>query len=682
MITLSGRGACHGSGFSAAVTITHRLWKVSHFPGPNRIAGQLTRPAKGTHKMHGISRLALISALATTGLAAPAQAQDTDDIALDTITVTANRTATDRNRTGVSATVISGSDLGAAQAVGIASAFSRLAGLSVVQQGAFGSPASVRIRGADQRYIAVFIDGIRVTDPSGVQTEFDFGRLPTAGVDRIEVLRGSQSALWGGSAVGGVINFTTARPTENGTIQKVQAEAGSYGTANLSYSLIQKTDKLETSLTLSHLRTDGFSAAATGTERDGAEATRLSTTLRYNISDTLAMGGAAFRQRTEAEFDGYVYVDPDPNDGVFGSYIFQDLPNLKSSTETGVRAFAELSQGSTEHVFDLTRYQIGRDVSDENGVGQFKGSRTTVSWQATTKFGDTLSLVYGADTMLEKAEYTNLPGGIADTRLSGAFAQALWAANSQIDISATARMDHNSTFGNFATGRVALAVRPGDATTLRAAVATGYRAPSIDERFGNYPSLYFVGNPALTPEESLSFEMGAEHEFGSGAVVSATVFRLEVDNLITSTAFFDSLENIDGTSVRQGVEIGADIPLGERFKMGVAYTYTDARRPDRTGAEKRIGLVPYHELAVTLDSKITDHLSAGLAVKHAAGRRDDFGNSKMPDYTLVNAQATYQVSNNAEAYIRIENVFDADYQTSAGYASAGRSAYVGLRAKF
>ncbi|TGD43854.1 TonB-dependent receptor [Pseudotabrizicola sediminis] len=261
-------------------------------------------------------------------------------------------------------------------------------------------------------------------------------------------------------------------------------------------------------MTLSHLLTDGFSAAATGTERDGAEATRLSTTLRYNISDALAMGGAAFRQRTEAEFDGYVYVDPDPNDGVFGSHIFQDLPNLKSSAETGVRAFAELSQGSTEHVFDLTRYQIGRDVSDENGVGQFKVSRTTASWQATTGFDDTPSLVYGADTMLEKAEFTNLPEDIADIRLSGAFAQALWAVNSQIDISATARMDYNFTFGNFATGRVALAVRPDDATTLRAAVATGYRAPSIDERFGNYPSLYFVGNPALTPEESLSFERG------------------------------------------------------------------------------------------------------------------------------------------------------------------------------
>ena len=103
-----------------------------------------------------------------------------------------------------------------------------------------------------------------------------------------------------------------------------------------------------------------------------------------------------------------------------------------------------------------TNYSVQRDVSDENGIGAFTGKRQTFGWQATTEVNSALTLVYGADTMLEKAAYSNLPGGIADTRISGAFAQALWASNDQLDISATARLDHNSTFGSFATGRVAL----------------------------------------------------------------------------------------------------------------------------------------------------------------------------------------------------------------------------------
>lgn len=620
-------------------------------------------------KSLNISLIALVSALAL-----PAQAQD---IELDEIVVTAVKAAIERIRTGVSVSVVTPEEDKVPDAAQITETLSRLPGVSVSNQGPLGSPAKMRIRGADQRYIAVFVDGIRVTDPTLAQTEYDFGTLPSAGIGRIEVLRGSQSALWGGSAVGGVVNITTPRPVEDGTTQTTQAEAGSYDTRSLSYGLTHKEGALEATLNLSHFKTDGFSAASAGTEADGAEANRISATLRYQVNDTLALGGAVFHQQSNSKYDGWIDLDGDGWGDVFG-----DLPNHKSSRETGIRAFAEVALGNTEHVFDVTSYAIGRDFSDENGIGKFDGQRTTFSWQATTELNDALTLVYGADTMLEKARYSNLPGGLADTRISGAFAQALWAANSQLDVSATARIDRNSTFGSFATGRLALAYRPQEGTTIRASVASGYRAPSIDERFGNYPSLFFVGNPNLTPEESLSYELGVEHEFSGGASVSATLFRLEVDNLITSTALFDSLENIAGTSVRQGIELGATLPLGDRAQLGFAYTYTDARRPDRVVGEKRIGLVPYHELAVTLDADITDQLSAGLAIKHAAGRMDDFGNTPMPDFTVVNAEASYAVSDSAEAYLRIENLFDEDYETSAGYNTPGRSAFVGLRARF
>lgn len=633
-------------------------------------------------KRLNISLIALCAALA-----APAGAQD---IELDEIVISAVKAAIERIRTGVSVSVITPETDAVPDAAQITETLSRLPGVSVSNQGPLGSPAKMRIRGADQRYIAVFVDGIRVTDPTSVQTEYDFGTLPSANIGRIEVLRGSQSALWGGSAVGGVVNISTPRPTEDGTRQTVQAEAGSYDSRSLSYGLTHKAGALETTLNLSHFKTDGFSAFDGGTEADGAEVNRVSATLRYQVSDTLALGGAVFHQRTASEYDGYqlipydgvAYIDPDPTDTYTSGYFFVDLPNTKKTSEVGLRAFAELSLGNTEHVFDVTRYAIGRDISDENGIGSFDGQRTTFSWQATTEINDALSLVYGADTMLEKAEYSNLPGGVADTRISGAFAQALWAVNGQLDISATARVDHNSTFGSFPTGRVAMAYRPDADTTLRASVATGYRAPSIDERFGNYPSLFFIGNPALTPEESLSYELGVERAFANGAKLSATVFRLEVKNLITSTEFFDTLENIAGTSVRQGLELGGSIPLGERATLGLAYTYTDARRPDRYVGEKRIGLVPYHELVLSLNGSVTERLSAGLSVKHAAGRMDDFGNAPMPDFTVVNAEASYAVSDSAEAYLRIENLFDEDYQTSAGYGTAGRSAFVGLRAKF
>jgi vitamin B12 transporter len=611
-------------------------------------------------KRLNISLIALVAALPAAALA--------QDIELDEIVITANKTETAAARAGVSVTVVAPAEDAVPDAAATVETLGRLPGLSLSTQGPLGSPAKLRIRGADQRYIAVFVDGIRVSDPTSAQTEFDFGTLPAAGVGRIEVLRGSQSALWGGSAVAGVVNITSPRPAEDGTTQQVQMEAGANATANLSYNLAHKAGALETTLNLSHFETDGYSAFDGGTEADGTEVDRASVGLRYQASDVLALGANLFHQRSDIEFDGYNLA----------TFAFEDQANRQLRVETGARVFAELATGNTDHVFDLTSYAISRDYDDEAGDSAYDGSRLTLGWQATTTLSEAFTLVYGADTMQEKANYSHLPGGVADTTLSGAFVQGLWAANAQTDISATARVDHNSTFGSFPTGRVALAYRPDDATTLRAAIATGYRAPSIDERFGDYPEFFFTGNADLTPEESLSYEVGAERAFGNGAVVSATLFRLEVDNLIASNATFSSLENVAGTSVRQGVELAATLPLGEMFDLGLAYTYTDARRQSGT----RIGLVPYHDVTVTLDGQLSDRLKAGLVVKSVAGRLDDFAIAGMPDYTVVTAEASYAVTNQAEAYLRVENLFDADYQSSNGYATSDRALYVGLRAKF
>ena len=634
-----------------------------------------------------LSILALAAALPV-----PALAQTTT--ALDEIIITANRTATDRNRTGTSVSVVSSEDLRTGQEVGVADAFGRLAGVSVSQQGPFGSPASVRIRGADQRYIAVFIDGIRVSDPTGVQTQFDFGMLPAIGIDRIEVLRGSQSALWGGSAVGGVINITSAQPTEEGTRQEVQAEAGSFGTANLRYTLTQKTGDLETALTLSHVRTDGFSAFADGTERDGADATRLSASAKYRASDALSVGATLFRQQTRAEYDGLNMT----------TYVLEDQDKSQTRSETGARIFAELAAGNTDHVFEITGFRIGRDYDEPDGpdadsvrdLANYDGRRLAFGWQATTEISPLLQLVYGVDSMTERASYGTLSSGRANTTISGAFGQALWSVTPDVDVSATLRADNHSAFGAFNTGRLAVAWRPTEATTLRMAAATGFRAPSLDELYGVYLDQFFVGNSALTPETSKSFELGVEHSFAGGATVSATAFRLNIGNRIgyhcfnvndadtpddTSDDYCNvpySLKNFDGASVRQGVELTADVPVNDTLRFGLAYTYTDARRSDGV----RVGLVPFHDLTASITASLTPDLAAGISVKHVAGRMDDFSFGRMPDYTVFKANLDYDLGHGKSAYVRVENLFDKKYQTSNGYAASERALYAGIRASF
>jgi vitamin B12 transporter len=607
--------------------------------------------------------ISLLALLATT----PAFAQS-GDVELDEIVVTANRTETDAKRTGVSVALVEEDALRKAGDETLASILNRLPGVSVTAQGPFGANTTLRIRGADKRYITVYIDGIRVTDPTQTETSFDFGSLLAADVSRIEVLRGSQSALWGGSAVGGVINITThERLQEDGRKQDLLAEYGSDNTAVLSYGLSQKQGPLETAFSVTRYQTDGFSVAASGTEDDPSEATRLSFSARYAISDSLTVGGALFTQETRSEFDGF----PAP------AFVLADVENSQLKREHGARLFAEYGAGNTQHLFDISYFRVTRDIVDlDEGNSFFAGDRLSLGWNATTQVSDELSFVYGIDAMDEGAKYNRLPGGTRDTTTVGGFAQLLWAPNDAVDLSATLRVDQHSVFGSFTTGRIAASWQAGPDTTLRAAIGTGFRAPSIDELYGDYG--FFVGNPNLTPEQSTSYEIGVDQGLANGGTLSATLFRLETDNIITYTVLPgpDTLENLPGTSVRQGVELGLELPVSSSVTLSGAYTYTDAKRPNGQPLTR----IPLNQLNLSLDSDFGNGWSGSFGLTHASGAVD--GGVELDSYTVYRAQVSYDLGEDREVYLRVENLTDEIYEVADGYATPRRALYAGIRASF
>lgn len=600
-------------------------------------------------------------------LAGAASAQQA--IELDEITVTANRVPVATGSTGSSVAVLDEADLADAANDELADVLARLPGVSVTQSGPPGSPASLRIRGADSRYIAVYIDGIRVSDPTLTETKFDFGGLTGADIGRVELLRGTQSALYGGSAVAGVVSITTKRAGE-GVRQQATVEAGSYGTVAGSYGYARGGEGGEVALSLSHLRTDGFSAAdenAGNTEADGHEATRLSFSARHRLTDAVTVGGAGFLQTARSEYDGFD-----------AAFALVDQDNVFEREEWGARVFAEIAAGRTEHVVDLSLYDTHRRFDQEGDLATFDGQRLALSWQATTEVSPVLSLVYGGDWTEERARYTNLPSGEETARIAGAFAQALWSPSEALDVSASVRVDDTTNFGSFTSGRLAAAWWPDGMLTLRGAVARGFRAPSIDERFGDYPGDFpFVGNPDLTPEESLSYELGVEKAFAGGARVSATLFQLEIDNLVTYVFGAPAtLENLPGVSVRRGLELAAEVPLGARVTADLAYTYTDARRPN--GA--RIDLVPRHEVDLALSAELSDRLRGRIGLRHVEGVVE-FG-APHPAYTVADLRLDYAVTEAVDLSLRVENLFDEQYQEVRGYGTADRSVYVGLGAQF
>lgn len=597
--------------------------------------------------------------------AAPAQ----DIYELDEITVFANKSgdATELKRTGATVEVITREELEQAGETTVAEYLARLPGVSVSSSGGLGTTTTLRVRGLDGKYIKVLVDGIDVTDPSSTQTQYNWGGLTTDGISRIELLKGSSSSVYGSRAVAGVVNITTAeRPETPGTQVTVTGEGGSFSTWRGGATITHSGARGGLSFGLNRVVTEGFSAraGAANTEPDGYEATQLNFSADIMATETLKLGLSAYALNSEGDFDEFFGDGAPPYDEV-------------NTTETrALRGFAELDTGPVRHSLSASYFQNDR-VSSSNGFATpFSSERRRVDYVGSYEHSATLSYGFGADW--EEESYTSGFDSGA-TRNIGLFGEVLFAPTADLDLSASLRHDEHSDFGGHVTGRLAAAYRVTDGTILRAVAATGFRAPSLYELNS---TLY--GNPALQPEESTSFELGIEQDLGGDSFVKATAFHTKIDNLIqfvTLTSwplpFTGQYQQVPGTSTSQGIELSGQWAMNDWLNLYGNYTYTDAT--DATGA--RLLRVPGHDVTLGLDARFGGDWTGNLSLRHVADRPAEFG-TVMGDYSVVNAAVSYAVSDNAQAYLRVENLFDESYQTSAGYNAAGRAVYAGLRASF
>ena len=611
------------------------------------------------------SHLATASAFALLA-AHPALSEEVFD--LDTITVSSATISGEEqalNQTGATVEVITEEQLEAAPETTIAEYLARLPGISVSANGGLGTSTTLRIRGLDGKYIKVLVDGIDVTDPSSTQTQFNWGGLTTTGISRIEVLKGSSSSLYGSRAVAGVVSITTAQPPEDpGTETTLAAEGGSFGTWRGAATVGHRGDRGGLSFTINRAITDGFSSRATGSEPDGYAATQLNFSADIMATDTLKLGLSALALDSEGDFDEF---------GGDGAPPYDEFNTNKTRA---LRGYAEFRTGAVDHTISAQYFSADRTSNSNGFTTPFDGTRRRFDYVGTYDQSATLSYSWGADWERETFD-SGADSGSTDN--TGLFGELLYAPTADIDLAASLRYDDHSTFGGKVTGRLAAAYRVTDATTLRAVAATGFRAPSLYELNS---TLY--GNPNLQPEESTSFELGVEHQFNAAAFVKATAFYTEIDNLIqfvTLTSFplpfTGQYQQVPGTSTSKGVELSGQWAFSDNLALYGNYTYTDAK--DATGA--RLLRVPGHAFVMGLDAGFANGWGGNVNLLHVADRPTEFG-TVMEDYTVVNASVNYAVSDNAELYLRVENLFDEDYETSANYNASGRAAYVGLRATF
>ncbi|WP_168222918.1 TonB-dependent siderophore receptor [Oceanicola sp. D3] len=606
----------------------------------------------------------LLATTATLALAASAlTAQEAYE--LDTITVTADLSGeTETERTGATVEVTTREELETAGDDDLATYLSRQPGLSLAAAGGPGGLADIRMRGLHQKYVKVQIDGIDVLDPSSPSPSYDFGLMGTSGLGRIEVLKGSQSAQYGSSAVAGVISLQSRRATEEGTHVYLEGEVGSFDSFGTSATITSKGARHNFAVTLARLEFGGFSSADENdgnTEADGFSSLRLSFNGEYALSDALTIGLAGFAEKSTVAIDG--------------GFPFGDTDEETDGTSNGLRAFARYEAGAVTHQFEATYYDIERDYAVSGN--HYEGERQGLRYLGQATLSPAVQLNFGADYTEEEFASATFITAEGKQNTTGVFAEVNWAASSQLDLSAALRHDAHNRFGGHTTGRLALAWRPQEDLILRASLATGFRAPSLYELYAP-----FYGNDTLTPETSRSAELGVEKRLGGDDFVKATLFYTEVEDLIGSDAAFVYTQ-IPGTSVAKGLELSGRVALSDKAALFGAYTYTESEDPD---GERQLR-VPRHDLVLGVEADFAPRWSFSGEVQHVADVLDvDAQTFVRPiegdDYTLVNAMVTYEINDGAEAYFRIENLTDAEYQTVNGYGQADRAFYVGLRAKF
>ena len=600
------------------------------------------------------------TAVAVAVFALPAFAQDPD--ALPEVVVTATRLpAIVADTPG--AWVIDAETIQRRGAVFAADILADVPGLSVVRAGAFGGVAQVRIRGATPGKTLVLVVGVPVNDPAEISGAFDFSGFEPGDIDRIEVLSGPQSSLWGSDAIGGVIAFTT-REVEG---FRAEAEAGSFETRRGRLAAGVANDRYAFGAWVSRFQTDGISAAdaADGNpEADGFTNTTMGARGRYVLTERVSVDGSLRWSDSKADIDGF----PAPR------FALADTPDTTDSEQWSGMGRVSVSALGLQHQFSVSASDIERDTVS-SFPSHFEADRQVYRWQAAgSAQAGRLNYAFGAER--EETSGSLSSGLEAGLGTRSAFGVTRYGLTDRFNVTGALRLDDTDDFGSEITGRISAAFDLDGGFILSGAYGTGFKAPSISQAVCDF-CFSSAPFPVLTPETAGSAEIALGWTSADGRIGGrATLYRLTIEDQITylfNPATFDAVYVNIARTRSDGIELEGRADLSAGFDLTLAYGWTDAR-DETTGG--RLLRVPEHAGSATLGWS-GDRVSGALTVR-AEGDQDDAGGAR-EGFVSANLNAAFALTSHIDLTARIENLADEQYQQVLGYGEPGRSAYIGIR---
>jgi vitamin B12 transporter len=593
------------------------------------------------------------------------------------IVVTANGNRTQRKETGQAISVIDAETLQASQTASISDILRTVPSIAIARNGGVGSQTSIFIRGGESSQTLVLIDGVRINDPSSPNAAFDFGALLTGNIDRVEVLRGPNSVIWGSQAIGGVVSVRTAEPTEQFLVNAL-AEYGSNNTAQARANIAGTSGMFSGSVGAGYYRTDGISALSAGTEKDGYRNFAANGKLKVSFSDAFTLDLRGYYNKGRVEFDdpfgASVDTFPVTDNAQFIGYV-----GMNSSLFDD-RLKSRLSYSRT----DISRIGTEPNVPFSFNVNRLKGAIDRFEYHGTFDAVEAATLNFGVEHERSFAS-TFFPAGGGTTpdsarnTVTSGFGQLTLRPFTGLTLTGGVRYDDYSIYGGQTTFGANFAYTPNDGNTvIRGTYAQGFRAPTLTE------ALLPFGNTALKPETAKSYDVGVEHSFLDGrATVSATYFRRNSNDTITFSFVSFQSENIARTRA-EGIELGLSLRPSSTMTIGAHYSLVDAtsRSPD-TSFGKQLARRPKDSASFVIDWKSPWGLALGSTLTLTGDSFNNLANTvRLDGFALASLRASYPVTERFELYGRVENLFDAKYETVRGYGTLGRNAYIGVRAKF
>lgn len=561
-------------------------------------------------------------------------------------------------------------------------------GLAVSKSGVQGSQTQIRVRGSEANHLLVLIDGIEANNPAQ-SDELNWGTLASSDIERIEVIRGPQSSMFGSDAMSGVINIITKNAKSPRSL-RIFSEKGTLDTQNSGVSIGFQNDRFDARLGLSQLKTDGDNISRVGDEKDGYENNNLTLKAGWQINKKLK---TSFSTRRSNGMNGY---DSDVDfDGLVDD---QDKVTKFENSITGLKVDYLDPEKKWQH-----HASFAQSKNDNKDLQDGLLGTLTASTKDQIRFISSLYLGEFAQRMSFLTEYENEKfrqrGLINDYGVYGIFdpnQDQIRKTNSfaieyradvldNITFAASARRDDNSEFKNSNTYRFEIIYDLSSQGKLRSAYGTAIKNPTFTERFGFYTN--FIGNQFLQPEKSTNWELGLDKKFFNSSInLSVTIFSSELENEIDGNVFDPitfgyTAANKSGLSKRNGLEINSFGKLSKNVTISGSYTFTDSKELDLSGAYQNEIRRPRHISSLNFTWQQSDDLNINTNIQYNGSQNDIVypSNTKLAEFTLVNVSAVLNISKELDAYLRLENLFDESYEEVFGYQTLGFSAHIGLR---